>query len=375
MWGGVLKRNILLIIISIFLFSLTGCTYSYDELREMKIHEKQGKANALNYIKEKYGFDAKVVEVDCDKVASFVFDFTPISTGEVFVTMEHEGKNFYVFISGEEETTDGTDNYQYEEISAALQQKLYDITGLQIEELRLRYGKLHSMKNNRNGLINTYFNGENLSEVMEESYTDVVVSYINQDIAMIDSTKVIEQTGISSYLFVDYDSKEHYDTIANPWYNIAGSPIENGIGENMLYINGYLNATGIDDTYRECKKTIIDDIILITEYPEEEVFIEKTRGMCDASNWNGRGLMNARQIFDSYALETNSKQVEIYIPVDKLATEDLEQVEIAEQYYYNGSMKWHVASSGFTDDGKYVHGTVYPQDYTEFKFTVLKDEE
>lgn len=85
--------------------------------------------------------------------------------------------------------------------------------------------------------------------------------------------------------------------------------------------------------------------------------------------------MNARQIFDSYALETNSKQVEIYIPVDKLATEDLEQVEIAEQYYYNGSMKWHVASSGFTDDGKYVHGTVYPQDYTEFKFTVLKDEE
>ncbi len=375
MWRGVLKRNIWLIIISIFLFSFTGCTYSYGELREIKTHEKQGKENALNYIKEKYAFDAKVVEVDCDKVASFVFDFTPVSTGEVFVTMEHEGKTFYVFISGEEETTEGTDNYQYEEISAALQQKLYDITGLPIEEFLLRYGRIVSMKNNRNGMINTYFNGENLSEVMKESYTDAVVSYINQDIAMIDSSKVIEQTGISSYLFVDYDSKEHYDTIANPWYNIAGSPIENGIGKNMLYINGYLNATGIDDTYRECKKTIIDDIILITEYPEEEVFIEKTRGMCDASNWNGRGFMNARQIFDSYALETNSKQVEIYIPVDKLATEDLEQVEIAEQYYYNGSMKWHVASSGLTDDGKYVHGTVYPQDYTEFKFTVLKDEE
>lgn len=212
-----------------------------------------------------------MVEVDCDKVASFVFDFTPVSTGEVFVTMEHEGKNFCVFISGEEETTEGTDNYQYEEISAALQQKLYDITELQIEELHLRYGKLHSMKNNRNGLINTYFNGENLSEVMKESYTDAVVSYINQEIAMIDLAKVVEQTGINSYLFVDYDSKEHYDTIANPWYNIAGSPIENGIGKNMLYINGYLSTSGSDDTYRECKKTVIDDIILITEYSEEEV--------------------------------------------------------------------------------------------------------
>lgn len=75
----------------------------------------------------------------------------------------------------------------------------------------------------------------------------------------------------------------------------VGFPIENGIGKNMLYINGYLNVTGIDDTYRECKKTIIDDIILITEYPEEEVFIKK-QGECvmratrmvEASRMQGR---------------------------------------------------------------------------------------
>ncbi|MBQ7774877.1 MAG: hypothetical protein IJ379_03060, partial [Lachnospiraceae bacterium] len=228
-----IKPNILLrtMVILLLSISLTGCGYTKEELQEMKEHEKQGETNALNYIKEKYGFDAAVTEVRCEKVASGFLDFAPASTGYVFVTMEYDEKTFLVSISGEQETTEGLDNYQFEEIKAALTQKLYDITNLPIEELYISYGKYQTMKNNMHGMINTYFDGNNLAEIMVDESRAVAVSYINQDVSTIDMDKVAEETGIEYYLFVDYDSKEHYETIKQPYYNIAGSPIDSDIDD------------------------------------------------------------------------------------------------------------------------------------------------
>lgn len=106
------------------------------------------------------------------------------------------------------------------------------------------------MQDNQHGMVNTYFDGENLSEVMENESATVVVSYINQDVTTIDLDKVVEQTGITNYLFVDYDSKEHYATITHPYYNIAGKPSDTGIEDNMLYINSYRITTRKGYLYR-----------------------------------------------------------------------------------------------------------------------------
>lgn len=65
---------------------------------------------------------------------SVILEFSRPATGNVYVTMEYGEKTFLVSISGEQETTKGLDNYQFEEIFSALQEKLYDTTGLPIEE-------------------------------------------------------------------------------------------------------------------------------------------------------------------------------------------------------------------------------------------------
>jgi len=369
-----IKRNILMGITCFSLFSFIGCGYTDEEKQEMKEYAEQGKSNALNYIKEKYGFDATVTEVKNDKFTSFLPELSPDPTGDVFVTMEYNEKSFMVFVSGEEETTEGLDNYQLEEISSALQEKLYDITGLPIEELFVCYGEFETMKNNLNGMINTYFDGENLSEIMEEEAEAAAVSYINQDVSAIDMDVVAEQTGILEYLFVDYTNKEQYASIKSPYYNIAGSPIDSDVEDNMHCINGYRVTSVIEDAYVEYKKTIIDDIILITENPEAEVSIEKTT-IDDASQWNGKGFINAKQIFDAYALHTDASKVYVFIPMDKFYTEGMKQVSMVKQFSNDGNVVYKNVLGGLTDDEKYLHGVIYTEDYTDIKISVFMNED
>ena len=93
---------------------LTGCGYTQEEKAEMKRYEKQGRENAENYIKAKYGIDAKVRELNCEKYNSGpVPDFFPSPTGNVFIRMNYQGKDFSVFtrtiasyLTSEKEKTD-----------------------------------------------------------------------------------------------------------------------------------------------------------------------------------------------------------------------------------------------------------------------------
>lgn len=361
-------------ILLVLLFSavlLTGCNYTKEEQNVMQEYEVQGETNALKYIKQKYGFDATVIDSYCDKKGEHAVDLTPDATGDVYVTMKHNGKEFLVYISGTEESSEGLDNYQLGEITSAIKQKLHDCTGVPAEDIFIRYGKFRTFNKSEDGMISTFFDGENLSEVMADVSPAAVVSYINQDVSAIDMDQVVEETGISYYLLVDYDSKEHYETIKRPYYNLAGSPIHADVEENMIYINGY-RIKAAEDKYVAFEKTIIDDMILITQNPEEEVLVRKTT-MDDVSKWNGRGFQNAKQVFDAYSLETDSQQVDIYIPVDKLSTKRLESVSLAIRYQREGNTDYDVLFTNRTDDGKYVYGTVDTSGCTDIKFSVFTD--
>ena len=86
------KRNIVYYLLLIFIMAvLTGCGYTQEEKAEMKRYEKQGRENAENYIKAKYGIDAKVRELNCEKYNSGpVPDFFPSPTGNVFIRMNYQ---------------------------------------------------------------------------------------------------------------------------------------------------------------------------------------------------------------------------------------------------------------------------------------------
>lgn len=362
--------NLLLVLL------LTGCVYTYEEIKAMGQYKKQGEINALNYVKEKYAFDATVEKVVCERTDGGG-DPSPPMSGKVYVTLKYNEKSFVVRISGEEVTTMGEDNYQYESIKAALEEKLYTITNLPAEELFLYYGN-YSLAS---GMVDIYFDGNNLMEIIEKLYfpPSVVVTYINQDIPSIDREKVTEQTGIKDYLFVDYDSKEHYDTIKNP----AGD-----WEKNLLYVNQYLDMRGREDTYVRCEKLVTDGIVIIPEYAGQQVELkEKTDSSDDISDEHAMMMKylnqqlakekkitlenpdKKNQVYGTYVLNTESESVNIYVPLDRLYIQDYNPEQLQFKFWNRGG-RIHTNST-LTDDEKYIGVELYKRDYEEVEFSIF----
>ena len=369
------RKAVYWILLALIMVTVTGCGYTLEEKREMKRYEKQGRENAKNYIREKYGIDAKITEINCEKYSSSpVPDFFPSPTGNVFVKMKYKGTDFLVAISGQKKNTDGLDNYQFQEIATAFAQEMYNITGLHAESAYVCYGEYGTVKNEKNGMIHTFYDGENLAEVLQEESARAVVSYANQDVEQIPASQISQKTGVDTILLADYESREAYQTIRCPYYNLAGWPIENGI-ENQLYLmNGYRVAGAGEDTYVKCEKKIQDDIILITENPKEQIILEKT-SLDSQENWNGNGFIDAKQVASAYTFDTNSEKVYVYFPVEKLDTKDVKEAQLVKQYQYKGETCYDNIISKVTDDGKYIHGIVYTRDETEIKISVFLDKQ
>lgn len=369
------KRKVVYwILLALIMVTVTGCGYTLEEKREMKRYEKQGRENAKNYIRKKYGIDAKITEINCEKYSSSpVPDFFPSPTGNVFVKMKYKGADFLVAISGQKKNMDGLDNYQFQEIATAFAQEMYNITGLHAESAYVCYGEYGTVKDEKNGMIHTFYDGENLAEVLQKESARAVVSYANQDVEQIPVSQISQKTGVDTILLTDYESREAYQTVRCPYYNLAGWPIENGI-ENQLYLmNGYRVVGAGEDTYVKCEKKIQDDIILITENPKDQIILEKT-SLDSQENWNGNGFIDAKQVASAYTFDTNSEKVYVYFPVEKLDTKEVKEAQLVKQYQYKGETCYDNIISKVTDDGKYIHGIVYTRDETEIKMSVFIDQ-
>lgn len=369
------RKAVYWILLALIMVTVTGCGYTLEEKREMKRYEKQGRENAKNYIREKYGIDAKITEINCEKYSSSpVPDFCPSPTGNVFVKMKYKGADFLVAISGQKKNTDGLDNYQFQEIATAFAQEMYNITGLHAESAYVCYGEYGTVKDEKNGMIHTFYDGENLAEVLQKESARAVVSYADQDVEQIHVSQISQKTGVDTILLTDYESREAYQTVRCPYYNLAGWPIENGI-ENQLYLmNGYRVVGAGEDTYVKCEKKIQDDIILITENPKDQIILEKT-SLDSQENWNGNGFIDAKQVASAYAFDTNSEKVYVYFPVEKLDTKEVKEAQLVKQYQYKGETCYENIISKVTDDGKYIHGIVYTRDETEIKISVFLDKQ
>lgn len=368
------RKAVYWILLALIMVTVTGCGYTLEEKREMKRYEKQGRENAKNYIREKYGIDTKITEINCEKYSSSpVPDFFPSPTGNVFVKMKYKGADFFVAISGQKKNTDGLDNYQFQEIATAFAQEMYNITGLHAESAYVCYGEYGTVKDEKNGMIHTFYDGENLVEVLQKESARAVVSYANQDVEQIPVSQISQKTGVDTILLTDYESREAYQTVRCPYYNLAGWPIENGI-ENQLYrMNGYRVVGAGEDTYVKCEKKIQDDIILITENPKDQIILEKT-SLDSQENWNGNGFTDAKQVASAYTFDTNSEKVYVYFPVEKLDTKEVKEAQLVKQYQYKGETCYDNIISKVTDDGKYIHGIVYTRDETEIKISVFIDQ-
>lgn len=361
-----LKKSVTIGLILLMPVVFTAC-YSKEERALVREYKKQAEINAVDYVKDKYGFTATVKSASVQQGGNWFDTLDPFPTKVVFVTMKYGGEEFTVKTFGDRPTAEGFDNYQQEEILAALKEELDTLTGVVSEDVFVAYGDemaYNVTEADRNGLVAQYFDGKNLKEIFTGNHvtTDVSTSYINQEIENFDVEKIKEQTGINKILFVDYDSKDNYDTILK-----SRDSQKLDTHQNLPYINEYLDVNSGETKYVGCEKKMVDGILFVTEYPEETVTVEKKTGFSD--NFS---MKNAELVFDVYSLDSESEIVYVFMPIDLLALDRRDRPgivvrEAGEQDY---------CSTIFTDDGKYIGAKIYMRNHegaVEFSAYVAED--
>lgn len=357
--------------------TFTGCGYSEEEKAQMQEYENQASENAVNYISEKYGFQANVLEADCETVDVIgVPDFSPSATGDVLVRMEYDGYEFMVMISGEESITAGSDNYQLEQIQQAIVEEINTQTGFSVREMQVVYGNYYQtgMDLDDNGLVHTYYDGSNLAEVLSENDCQMVCSCIGVDLSLVDVGEIKKLVGDAEVLFVSYRSEDDFENAENRDFNLGGSSLAYGIENKALYIDAYRVIGGNDEEYVVYDLREQDGIYYVPKVQDAQVILTETV-LDDASNWNDHGFSNAKQVLaTAYAIDSESDVLYVFIPVDMLENRestDTVGIIVCQCENEEGTKYGHAVTS-LSDDGRYLVGTIYMRDYLELKISVLR---
>lgn len=231
------KRIVMCILMVGFALSLTGCGF----IQKNKL-EKTGTANAIKYIESKYGFTPKVISAEAQ-----IVDRGPIPTlkidynGGVKVELKYDGKDFEVYIEGDEETTDGVDNYQQEEILDSLLNKIQSVKG-QYHSYDVSYDCPYlSYECDGDGdklYANKFFDGSNLNEYVSDIYLDVY--YVNNSRATKESDTLVSLFNEGIMYIYNFKSEvllEEYKNLDYP-YDVNDSRIQEYVSSVLIIQDG-----------------------------------------------------------------------------------------------------------------------------------------
>lgn len=299
---------------------LTGCD-SEEQKAQNAVWEAQASENAQAYIEQKYGFSASVTEAKVDRSMG-MFGTTPLS--DVFVKMNHDGRDFTVFITGEEKSTDGCDTYQADEIKQALFDTINsEIDGLQVLDI---YPKYKSRQNMDEPLYGAYFDGSDLAGILEDGVRAFEAFYVQTDLSDADGFRWYESYRTNAKFVSCRDGeilKE--DALTRNW--AAPQPVYCDNSRTLSY--------GYDDTeaqvvyhsydlhkYGDFYYYVSDRYNYDDGEPLEELPHIREVDPPDPTMFNGWGAMNASIISKAYTLSADSPMyVHVYYPVDKLDTD------------------------------------------------------
>ncbi|MBQ8959687.1 MAG: hypothetical protein IJ071_00500 [Ruminococcus sp.] len=166
-----------LIIAAAALLMLCSC-----ENKEQKASRLEGEAiaqdNVIKYVEEKYGFTPELRRLVTDSHESM---WGTYYSDHIIAEMTHEGREFIVYSAFD--GSDAMDDYQQEEIQAALENEVKS----RLPEARKveisKYSAMRSVDYTGQGriLYNEYYDGQDLSTVLEDS--TVAVYAVNADLS------------------------------------------------------------------------------------------------------------------------------------------------------------------------------------------------
>lgn len=355
---------------------LSGCGYSKKEIQYMKKLESQAKTNAIYYIKNKYGFVPNIISTDVEKGNSAaVLDFTPSPTGYIYVNLSYKGKNFEVYISGEKQSKEGFDNYQYDEINRAVTKYISEKTGINSYSNSNNYG-IRYYEDNHNGLIKDLFDTYNLEHILENNKFNILVEYIgNSNLEYIKINRVFDNLKKTKIMLVNYNSLESYNKALSLPYQYRESLDENYLRDNLTNIeSAYIIESGKASYFSLDGKQFNDIYYYDTDIEKNyssNISLSYTTIM-DVSNWIGKGVYrNVSQISEAYLINgigQNNKHIIVYIPLKKIQNFNVENIDVGVEYCGNYS------TSNISIKGDYLVSAIRINkcDYlSEAKFTLL----
>lgn len=185
----------------IFLVLIIAVWWGRIILKKVQEHQKDTrlKTIAVNFIKEKYGIEPGAQEA------------TECIGGSYYAITLYEGnQKYYVFLN--EETGFLADTYQYEEIKAALEKYIAETyPNCQYSYISIAYTPSEEILGYRFCLErNTYFDGSNLDEVLQDAEIQLTMYYAETEFADCALFQELQEWNTNG-AFVSFDTQEHLE--------------------------------------------------------------------------------------------------------------------------------------------------------------------
>ena len=218
-----MKKIIYSIVCLLLLLVITGCGLSEEEKQKRESYFSQAKENAVKYIQSKYGFTPEIGTTKC------TFDnsdnFSSSCNEEIIVNAKYNDKWFEVLIDGSNSTNKGYDNYQFEQISKDILDIISNDFGMPYK-YNFYYGyDYHEYE----GMIDTYYSGNNLKEIIGTKYFGAILKYVDEDNFENLQTR-LENTKYSIFnrlYIINYKSLKSYKKNVKDNYCFFCSPYSN----------------------------------------------------------------------------------------------------------------------------------------------------
>ncbi|MBR0529551.1 MAG: hypothetical protein IJJ76_07300 [Ruminococcus sp.] len=346
------SRKKLLIFIILAVIGLSGY-YGYKAYKQYKFNKQWqsqneiAEANALEYVRDKYAIDAKVVSFRNDV-------YKDESNGDYWitklyntVTLESDGHKFNVIVKWKERSSDGYDNYYTDEVEELLKQQLSE--SCHGEPVYTNISEYSELDNNndmwgyidRGGVYLTkdeHFDGSDLKGVLKDcnlSVDALAVDTVFDDCELFDMFAQIDADAV----FYSFDTMEHLEAAREVPGMINGNDI--GLMKYAPYITDYRSIHDGKNVHRDFGVKTKDDMLFMAfpdgnsesdTYTYDKVIIGDRDTINSYYDHNKLSEYLSSPITDGYIVNEEYKWeviVCVYYPLEKLKDHDIEDVGLA----------------------------------------------
>lgn len=304
-----MKRVIILLCILCIGLVFAGCDSETTE--RFLAAEEQGLINAVNYVREKYGFEPEVVKAEGKMYASGILPPVYYPEEPIKVTMRHQGKEFLVHITGTEATTDGVDDYQSEEINAAIE------TGVQA--IFRGYGQYAHVKvTDLPDNYHTFYDGTNVEQLIKEAVVDCYyVTAAGMDLESLDTDALMDRLGADRVEIVNFTDPAGCDEIVQ----LGDMELERFVRWHEMNLEDYM-VLGADGTreYHQVEKIRCGALTVV---PHGASYCNVTQIENNLQQWQSNlELEGELRAHYSYCIETDA--TDLFLAIERSALEETE---------------------------------------------------